>query len=260
VNFLQGKRILLTRTEAQNQQTATLVQKHGAIPVFFPCLAIHFLHGNMRVALHDLQSARNQGSDIIFSSRNGVLAMLDCVQDLKSSLQGFRLVAVGQKTADLLRQHGCVVDMIPQQASQQGLIDTYMMQTLPQQVFFFRAEQGNDDLMRFFAKNSIKAQLIPSYRSICVENNPEILDKLQQQPMAAVLLGSAKTAMFFAEKTRNIHWLSAEVAAADAPVIAVMSQQVAVAAGNVGLKVQVIANKPSFEAMLDGLNTYFSNI
>ncbi|MDQ6988771.1 MAG: uroporphyrinogen-III synthase [Mariprofundaceae bacterium] len=255
MGVLQAKNILLTRTVAQNQQTAALLATYGANPVYFPCLAIETLSSELKAGLQALATAEKCGTDVIFSSQNGVDALFSCVAKLSEVLQGYRIIAVGHKTAERLRKLGCNVDVIPQHASQQGLVANYEAvypSNQPKRVFFFRAEQGSDVLADYFARKHIPLQLIPSYRALCVQENPaDVVQKLQTQSIDAVLLGSAQVATCYAQKT-------APLKLKYKPLLVVMSGQVAAAADKAGLKVQLVAKQPSFAAMLDVLSDYYS--
>ncbi|WP_038247931.1 uroporphyrinogen-III synthase [Ghiorsea bivora] len=252
MSHLQGKRILLTRTKEQNKNTAQQLKAIGAIPVYLPCIQIDYLKENIQQALKKIQADNPSNTDIIFSSSNGVKAVATCVHHLKKSLQGFRIIAVGHKTAQTLAEHGCTPAFIPEEASQKGLIAAYQQQNLPQQVYFFRAEEGSDDLLRALKQQGVDTLLIPSYRASCPNDDATpIINQLRNKAIDAVLLGSAKTAAFYVQRIANLNL-------ANTPVIAVMSPQVEKAADKLGLKVQIIANKPSFRAMLQGLNDYFA--
>jgi len=252
MSHLKGKRILLTRTAEQNKNTAQVVEETGAIPVLFPCIHITYLNNNIQQTLAEIQTEEPADTDIIFSSSNGAKAMASCVHNLKKSLQGFRIVAVGHKTAQTLTALGCTPTLVPSKASQQGLIAAYQQQKLPQQAYFFRAEEGSDDLLHALKQQGVNTHLIPSYRASCPNDDASsIITQLQNNAIDAVLLGSAKTAAFYVQRLANLNL-------ANTPVIAVMSPQVEKAADKLGLKVQIIANKPSFRAMLQGLNDYFA--
>jgi len=251
MNYLSGKHILLTRTAKQNIATAPLLSDYKAIPVHFPCLDITYLKASIDSGLKKLEQ-KHTHADVIFSSSNGVLAVASCLDNFAGTFKKIRLVAVGRKTADALINLGCSVEIIPDEASQEGLIQTYKTKMLPKHVYFFRAEEGSDVLENYFKSEQVDFTFIPAYRSRCNPKQfPEVISQMNKQSIDAVLLGSAKTAAFYVQKIGNI-------TVANQPTVAVMSQHVAEAADKLGLDVQVIAKKPSFKAMLDGLNQYFT--
>ncbi len=257
MRFLQGKHIMLTRTPAQNAKTARLLAKYGAQAVFFPCLRIEYLPQPIHDILHHLQTSEHQQTDIIFTSANGVHAVAEqcsATAPLADVFAGCRVLAVGQHTAQALQDEHCPVHIMPQIASQQGLMAYYKQHGLPKQAIFFRAAQGSDDLSTYFAENNTPLTLVKAYQSVCSNDDATAMrQQLHQHRIDAVLLGSAKTAAYYCQKINAI-------SLANRPVIAVMSAQVAAAADNLALKVQVVAKEPSFIAMLDGLNTYFSSL
>ncbi len=246
MSALQGKHVLLTRTEAQNQALVPLVRDYGAIPVSFPCLRITYCEENIQQAMRHIKP--NLNTDIVFSSRNGVLAWAAASMDSIDTLKACRMVAVGQKTANALHELGLKAEIIPELSSQQGLIQAYRQASLPKQVYFFRAEQGSDDLLNFLQTQGVKTQLIHAYQSTC--NTATLKPELAKQ-VDAVLLGSAKTAACFAQNIKH-------TPLRESVIIATMSQQVTKAADKLGLKVQITATEPSFKAMLDGLNNHFT--
>jgi len=252
MKYLQGKRILLTRTAEQNQATAKLVRDSGAIPVCLPCASIEVSDTHIHRAMQVLQSWPASDTDVIFSSRNGVWAVAQTVPDMARILSAYRVVAVGAKTAGALRQYGIHTVFQPDTASQQGLIRFYQNQTRPRHAVFFRARIGSSTLTDWLSSHGIQTHLCPAYDTHYLEQNePEAYELLQHGDIDAVLLGSARTAEFYAQKTR-------EIPADRMPVVATMSPQVTKAADKWGLRVQVTATEPSFEAMLHGLNDYFA--
>jgi len=67
-----------------------------------------------------------------------------------------------------------------------------------------------------------------------------------------VLLGSAKTAAHYLQRIGS-------TSLANRPVVVAMSEKMASSALGCGLRVQVVAKKASFEAMLDALAEYFDS-
>ncbi|MDQ7004472.1 MAG: uroporphyrinogen-III synthase [Ghiorsea sp.] len=251
MNHLQDKHILLTRTEAQNKTTAKLVSKVGAMPVLFPCASIQILTENIQHAWQILSQLPTKNTDIIFSSRNGVEAVAQTVPKLAETLAKYRVIAVGEKTAQSLQERDIQPNWQPQIASQQGLIQDYPSHELPKYILFFRAKAGSDDLLNFLEQHGVHTKLCLAYDTLIqTEAQPQVLQQLKQGHIDAVLLGSARTAEFYAKKIQSTPNKAR-------PVVAVMSQQVRKAADKLGLNVQVVASEPSFHAMLQGLNDYF---
>lgn len=253
MNHLLGKNILLTRTAEQNHATASLVAALGATPFSLACTHIQPLTHNIQTAWQQLKTSNPQTTDVIFSSANGVDIVANTASDFASTLSKYTVVSVGNKTSQTLEQHNVSPAWTAEQGSQKGLIQGYQTHDLSQTAFFFRAETGADCLLNHLEKQGVQTHLIPTYRAEMDETDvTPIIQHLSNNTIDAVLLGSARTAAFYVQKIGNIEL-------ANQPIVAVMSQQVRKAADKLGLSVQVIAETPSFESMLKGLDNYFSH-
>lgn len=252
LKHLTNKSILLTRTAEQNQTTAMLVSAKGATPLPLACTHIQPLTNNIHLAWKQLQAAGSQATHVIFSSRNGVEAVVNTIPDFAQTLATYTVVSVGSKTNIALAQYGIKPEWTATAASQKGLIQSYQTQNLSKIAFFFRAETGADCLLNYLEKHGVQTQLVHAYRAeIDHANASSVIQSLKQDNVDAVLLGSARTAEFYVAKIGDIQL-------ANKPIIAVMSQQVRKAADKLGLSVQITAEEPSFESMLQGLNDYFA--
>ncbi len=192
-------------------------------------------------------------SDVLFTSVNGVLAIQHaCPHNLATFFAHQRIAAVGTRTAHALEHAHLHVDVIAQQASQHGLLAAYQDAGMPQSLLFFRAQEGSDLLAHRLQTKGIPVTTIACYHTICPNDDSEpIRQQLASNNIDAVLLGSAKTAQHYVQRMPQL-------ALANRPVIAVMSQQVADAADKLGLHVQLIATQANFSSMLHDLADYFS--
>jgi uroporphyrinogen-III synthase len=248
---LSGKRILITRAAEQQADTIKAVRAYGAMPVSFPCLALRCLPEPIRSAAN----SSDPYSDVLFTSANGVHCVAETLRPdgLAELLEGRRLAAVGRKTETALKQYGLAADLLPAEASQEGLLAAYRDAGLPHHLLFFRAEDGRELLGDELIRQGCRITLIPAYRTVCPDDDAAAVRRmLAQHAIDAVLLGSPRTASHYVQRI-------ADPALADRPVIAAISRQVATAAETAGLHVQVVAEDASFEAMLSALADYFSH-
>ncbi|ATX82866.1 uroporphyrinogen-III synthase/uroporphyrinogen III methyltransferase [Mariprofundus ferrinatatus] len=248
---LTGKRILLTRAEHQLTEVDRMLRDRGAVPIHFPCLALEPLPHEIDQALPLLEKC----SDVLFTSSNGVLALQrfchDRNRDPALLLAGKRIAAVGDSTAETLRALAINVQIIPNTASQHGLIEAYAVHGMPERLLFYRAEEGSDVLAANLRKQGVEVDTVKAYRTICPQGSAvEIVSMIAAGEIDAVLLGSAKTARHYLQRIGSGR-------VANAPVVAVISPAMADEAERSGLHVQVVAKTASFEAMLDALADYF---
>jgi len=246
---LTGKRILITRASQQLAETAKLVESYDAIPIALPCLKHQTLNKNIRDALKHIKHF----DDIVFTSVNGVQAVFEGSTNANTKLFiNKRIVAVGKKTAAALSKYGVSTDIIPELASQQGLIKAFQEHGLPQSLLFFRAEDGSDALLEYLQHKNIHCQLVPAYRTICPnDSNTEVRAMLKEHHIDAALLGSSKTTKHYLQRIGNLEL-------ANSPTLVAISQQVSDAADKLGLKVQIIAKHANFPSMLESLAEHYS--
>jgi len=248
---LAGRNILITRSEDQAESTASAIQKRGAKPLLFPCLEMERLDDNIRRSLSKLQHGK---INILFTSSNGVHAVAESLGSAFSILmQPHKIIAVGEKTGDTLRRFGIKVGLEPENASQAGLAEQFKISGTPENLLFFRAEEGSDTLAEALTASGSHVTTIHAYRMQCPDSDAsEMVDQLRQHQVDAVLLGSPKT-------VRNYIHRIGSLEVANIPSIAVISPQVAKAAEEAGLSVQAVAKTASFDAMLDALADYFND-
>lgn len=247
MNVLCGKRILVTRSIGQAQETAQDIRRRGGIPVLFPCLAVQCLAKEVEGAFAKIKG----DTGVLFTSVNGVECAAGVMGDAFADILAQTAVAaVGEHTAEALRRHGVTPALVPDVASQEGILAAYLQHGLPQKLVFFRAEEGRDLLIDALKARGVRVHVAYSYRSICPQDDAsEIIDAIARGNIDAVLLGSAKTARHYLKRIGDI-------ALANRPVIVTISGMVAREAEALGLGVQVVAKQASFSAMLDALEDY----
>ena len=247
---LADRSILITRSPDQAESTAKAVLARGAMPLLLPSLEMVSLHDNIQASIPLLEKR----SEILFTSRNGVAsvaAVLD--RAFTTLLSAHPVTAVGEKTAAALAELGIETTMQPETASQAGLIEAYKERGIPEQLLFYRAEEGSDALANALTHAGCRVTTIHAYRMQCPDSDAsEIIQKIGRSEVDAVLLGSARTVNHYIQRIGSIK-------TANIPAIAVISQQVAKAAEDAGLSVQAVAKTASFDAMLDALADYFNN-
>jgi len=251
---LKGKRILLTRASHQLDNIEKMVRACGAEPLLFPCLTLEANEAELEQGIALLP----EFSDLLFTSANGVLTLASYYHGqnltLKAAVGNKRIAAVGEKTATALKALDIAVDIIPEVASQDGLITAYASYGAPERLLFFRAEEGRDRLASELEKQGVTVKTVKGYRTVCPDDDAsETVAMLAAGQIDAVLLGSSKTARHFLQRINSIEL-------ANRPVVVAISPLMADETEKLGLNVQVVAKSASFESMLDDLTEYFESI
>ncbi|WP_414515772.1 uroporphyrinogen-III synthase [Nostoc sp. PCC 9305] len=119
---LYGKRILVTAPRNYAYRLSEQIIKKGGLPVFMPTIETCYLsnYTQLDAALADI----NEFDWIIFTSRNGITAFFQRINDLNipiSLVQKCNLCALGKDAESLLSFCG-KVDLIPTESSPTGIV------------------------------------------------------------------------------------------------------------------------------------------
>jgi uroporphyrinogen III methyltransferase/synthase len=120
---LFGFTVAVTRARAQASKLSARLRELGAAVVEAPAISTKPRDDDeVRAA-----TASASGSDLIaFTSANGVDAFFDALardgRDARA-LPGVRLAAVGGATAEALRAHGVIADLVPERSTAEGLLE-----------------------------------------------------------------------------------------------------------------------------------------
>lgn len=108
--------VVVTRAEAQNGPLSTHLRQLGLTVLLWP--ALRTASADPDALERELQRVR-EFSWIVFASRHAVAAV---IRRLPIHPEGVRVAAVGQATAQVLRQRGWRVDVVPDQAEAGALV------------------------------------------------------------------------------------------------------------------------------------------
>ena len=248
---LTGRTLLVTRAAHQAESTADAIARRGGQALLLPCLEMIYREDAIDGALGALR--RHPQAELLVTSRNGVDSLLarTTPADLRSLIGGRRVVAVGGRTAAALHAIGVREVATPSEQSQLGVAAWWDRHGWPKRLIFVRAEQGRDDLLPLLRLRGCDTQFFACYGSrVPATPVPDaILRQLRAGTVDAVLLGSAATARGLIDRVG--------ITLARKPIAAAISERVAKASEQLGLRVQVVAPEASFDAMLDCLGDYF---
>jgi uroporphyrinogen III methyltransferase/synthase len=151
---LAGKRVLVTRSRSQASTLVELLRAEGALPVELPAIEIQRRTDPAAVGRTARALSGGNYGWTIFTSTNAVEVFIDLLaeRDLDArAFAGTRLCAIGKATARALRQRGLIADLVPDDATSEGVVEA--MSTAMGQaavagatVLLPRAEGGRDAL------------------------------------------------------------------------------------------------------------------
>jgi uroporphyrinogen-III synthase len=204
-------RVIVTRPKEQAATLAAALRERGFVPVLCPLIeAVPIDDGPIEVDGYDW---------IVVTSANGA------TQLARRHLGAVpRVAAVGAATAQELANHGILVDFVPREASQQGLVSEFPRP--PGRVLFVGAE-GTGELL----ESKLGAEVRAVYR---------IRELLPDSPPSGelVLLASGSAARAWAKL------------GFDLPAISI-GPQTSVAAGDAGVEIVSEARTPDVQGLVD---------
>ncbi len=120
----QAKPVVVTRAESSDGPLSSQLRSLGLSVLLWP--AIHVAAPQMGPLEQALRSI-DQFDWIVFASRYAVAAVIG---RLAAPPPGVRIAAVGQATAQVLRQRGWPVDLLPSEANAAALVSAFATQPL----------------------------------------------------------------------------------------------------------------------------------
>ena len=120
--LLPAKPVVVTRAEGSDGPLSRELRELGLKVLTWP--AVRVTPADPSALIAALAAVRSFGW-IVFASRHAVAAVLE---RLPHAPAGVRIAAVGQATAQVLRQRGWPVHLLPEEPSAAGLIDAFAAQ------------------------------------------------------------------------------------------------------------------------------------
>ncbi len=171
---LAGKRIAITRPEAQTADFVAALRQAGAVPIIFPTIQIAPIPNNSPLdsALRNLK----RYDWVIFTSVNGVKVALDRMREIDlapSALNVCQIAVIGPATAAALMEHGVRVDVQPTEYIAEAIV-VALAGNKPlagQRFLLLRADIARPTLRDELIASGANVDEIPVYHT--VRGNPD---------------------------------------------------------------------------------------
>jgi len=253
---LFGWRVLVPRTKADAAAVSDRLRERGAIPEEVPTIAVEppRTPQQMDRAVRGLVTGRYQW--VAFTSVNAVRAIREKFEDYgldARAFAGVKVAAVGDQTSAALRDFGISPDLIPEgEQSGQGLAAAWppyddVLDPI-NRVLLPRADIATEHLVARLTELGWEAEDVTAYRTVrAAPPAAPIREAIKGGGFDAVLFTSSST-------VRNLVGIAGKPHAVT--VIAVIGPQTAKTAAEFGLRVDVMAPKPSMAALVEALAEY----
>src|ERR1022692_207592 len=257
---LFGWRVLVPRTKEQAADVCDQLRACGAVPEQVPTIAVEppRTPQQMERAVRGLVTGRYQW--VAFTSVNAVRAVREKFEEYgldARAFAGVKIAAVGEQTAAALRAFGIAADLMPaDDQSAEGLANAWpayddLLDPI-NRVLLPRADIATEGLLTRLTDLGWEAEDITAYRTVRAAPPPA--------PTREAIKGGGFDAVLFTSSStvRNLIGIAGKPHAVT--VIAVIGPETAKTAAEFGLRVDVIAPKPSAAALVDALAEFGAGI
>lgn len=259
---LVGRTVVITRAQTQADEFVTELERFGADVILCPTIEIRELESYARL---DEAIEHLYGYDwLIFTSANGVeyfFKRLKARERETSDLDELKVCAIGEATAERLRDLHVHVDVIPEEFKAEGVFSALErfvggpegLQGL--NVLIPRASVARDYLPKTLEQAGARVDVVPAYRT----SLPADLDRGR---VAAMLSGSADCIAFTSSATvRNLARLFDTEDLSEAlagVVIACIGDITATTAADYGLRVEIQPEQFTVPSLARAIAKHFS--
>jgi uroporphyrinogen III methyltransferase / synthase len=250
---LFGWRVLVPRTKEQAGALSQRLRAHGGVPEEVPTITVEppRTPQQMERAVKGLVTGRYQW--IAFTSVNAVRAVREKFEEYgldARAFAGVKVAAVGEQTAAALRAFGITPDLVPEgQQSSEGLAAVWppydeVLDPI-NRVLLPRADIATETLVAALTELGWETDDVTAYRTVRAAPPPApVREAIKGGGFDAVLFTSSST-------VRNLVGIAGKPHAVT--VIAVIGPQTAKTAEEFGLRVDVMAPRPSVTALVEAL-------
>ncbi len=249
---LWGKKVLVTRSRSQASRLKQLLKGMGANPIELPTIQTMPLDDYA-----ELDEAMGRLADfgwVFFASANAVDAVFSRLAASDRDARAFgaaKVGAVGPATAQALEQRGIVADYMPTNATAQGMADEISAWDWKNvAVFLPGADIGRDLLAQKLTSLEAQVEQVASYRTAPA---PDI-GRLARE----ALDGGIDIATFTSSSTvRNlVEALNGDGSRLESSIVACIGPTTAATARELGLRVDLVAERHNVEGLAESVVGY----
>jgi uroporphyrinogen III methyltransferase / synthase len=245
---LAGTRVLLTRTEKDNEELGRPLEELGASVLSLPCIQIAPPENweALAAALDSLSSY----DWIVFTSRHSVRALFDRTRSHIDLPVGMKVAAVGRGTERELRARGVKVDLLPKHGSADDLalaLESTGMEG--RRILLPSGDIARPELAEGLKRAGAYVDAVIAYRTVKPRTfDRRILEGLRSGRVDVVVLASPSAAHNLLEAVGGAESLKG-------PRIVCIGETTAKAAEENGLPEVVRAENPSPEGIVEAVVT-----
>lgn len=252
--MLAGKRVLITRPRSEAEAMARELRERGAEPIVAPTIAIEPPDDEAPATQAIREIDRYDW--VVFTSRAGVDAFFRNLKDAGDLrfLSHLKFATVGPKTADRLWSYGMRAHLVSKRFTSDDAAAELLAQTREGERVLIYAAQDNRDILRSeLANGARKTTAVAAYATRLV-HDPDFTQRVRDADV--VTFTSASTVRGFLAAFENA---PAAITAANDKTVACIGPITADEARALGLRVDVVPDEFTTQALIEALEVYFQN-
>ena len=272
---LEGKRVVVTQAVHQAPELGALLAGCGAVPLFYPCIAIEPPADTTELDRALAAAAAGYYDWLVITSANTVLVLAGRLQALgiePATLVGVRLAAIGVPTAEAVAQYfGRAADLVPDDSKAEGLVYALTAGTDPvaksgQRLFVPQADIARPTLVQGLTAAGLDVTTVAAYRTTIGSGGVQLRKLLAEgagggEGVDAITFTSPSTVRNLLTRLEQEGSAPADLATLQHVVLACIGPVTADAMEAAGLPPQaaatVVAAKQSLEGLVEALSTYY---
>ncbi len=254
---LWGKRILVTRSRHQASGFVKLLTEYGATCLEAPTIEV-LPPDDSYAALDEALENLERYHWLVFTSPNGVAAFFNRLfssgRDVRA-LGECKLAVIGTATAQALREHGLVADVVPDDFRAEGLVASLSPLVHPGHLLLLpRAQEAREVLPQEMINRGVVVHVVPSYKTVSPTKLPAVTEAaLKNGDVDVLTFASSSTVTNFVRMIGRHHLQKLAATA----VIAAIGPVTAKTLENLGLRAAIQPETYTIPALTQAIVDYF---
>lgn len=266
---LGGKRVVVTQAVHQAPELGALLAGRGAVPLFYPCIAIEPPADTTELDRALAAAAAGYYDWLVITSANTVLVLRGRLQAMglsPNALAGVHLAAIGAPTAEAVAQHlDRSADLVPDDSKAEGLAQALAAVAAPgERMLVPQADIARAALVQGLTAAGLNVTSLAAYRTTIGSGGVPLRKLLAEGPgsgegVDAITFTSPSTARNLLARLEQEGGAPLDLNSLQRVVLACIGPVTADALVAAGLPPTVVATKQSLEGLVEALITYYQD-
>lgn len=249
---LSGRRIVLTRSQGQNEELGHKLEALGAEVFELPLIEVQ-TENNTDIASEILTEIGHY-EWLVFTSANGVRGFfnlfLRAFEDIRS-LGMVRIAAVGPGTAEAIRLYHLKVDLIPATATADALVEAIEKEQTVDNLRFLviTGNLNKDTLIRRLEEGRAIVDVLPVYQTETATVKDDAALRFRRQGADAIVFASGSAVQSFALQAASLQL----EAGARHPLVFSIGPSTTQAIRQAGIPLAAEASEPGIDGLLKAI-------